>query len=64
MQTDSLKGQASERDTLIRGGRVSRLSPPFIASHDVPRGIAFAFQALLGYALMLAVMWVYSVRCG
>ena len=51
----------SERTSLFDGARVSRSSPPFIASHDIPRGIAFAIQALLGYALMLAVMWVISV---
>ena len=36
--------------------RTPRTLPPFIASHDVPRGIAFALQAVLAYALMLAVM--------
>lgn len=46
------KGQADS----IRSGRVSRSSPPFILSHDLPRGVAFAFQALLAYILMLAVM--------
>ncbi|EFI28582.1 copper transporter [Coprinopsis cinerea okayama7 len=33
-----------------------RTIPPFVASHDIPRGILHAFQAALGYLLMLAVM--------
>ncbi|KAI9057184.1 hypothetical protein FKP32DRAFT_1661838 [Trametes sanguinea] len=36
--------------------RPARTIPPFIASHDIPRGALYAFQALLMYALMLAVM--------
>lgn len=38
--------------------RSGRASPPFIASHDLTRGAIFAFQALLTYLLMLAVMCV------
>ena len=34
----------------------SRSLPPFIASHDLPRGAIFALHSLLAYALMLAVM--------
>ncbi|KAH8100551.1 Ctr copper transporter family-domain-containing protein [Cristinia sonorae] len=34
----------------------TRIIPPFIASHDLPRGVAFALQSLLAYLLMLAVM--------
>lgn len=33
-----------------------RSLPPFIASHDLPRGAIFMLQSTLGYALMLAVM--------
>jgi len=33
-----------------------RTIPPFIASHDIPRGAIHALQALLGYVLMLSVM--------
>lgn len=40
--------------------RPHRILPPFIASHDLPRGAIFAFQSLLAYALMLAVMWVLA----
>ncbi|KAI1797680.1 Ctr copper transporter family-domain-containing protein [Ganoderma leucocontextum] len=36
--------------------RPIRTIPPFIPSHDIPRGALFAFQALLYYVLMLAVM--------
>ncbi|KAI0724342.1 Ctr copper transporter family-domain-containing protein [Cerioporus squamosus] len=45
----------SQRPTL-RARRSPRTVPPFIPSHDVPRGVLFAFQALLYYILMLAVM--------
>ncbi|THH02508.1 hypothetical protein EW026_g394 [Hermanssonia centrifuga] len=54
-EVDGAQGNLSDKE-LPHGGRVSRSSPPFIASHDVPRGLAFAFQALLAYILMLAVM--------
>jgi len=37
-----------------------RVIAPFIASHDIPRGAIHAFQALLGYALMLAVMTFHA----
>ncbi|CCM02199.1 uncharacterized protein FIBRA_04279 [Fibroporia radiculosa] len=36
--------------------RSLRTIEPFIWSHDIPRGALYAFQALLAYALMLAVM--------
>jgi len=34
----------------------SRTIPPFIAAHDVPRGILYAAQMLVLYLLMLAIM--------
>ena len=34
----------------------SRVIPPFIASHDIPRGIFHAVQAASGFTMMLAVM--------
>ncbi|KXN84783.1 Protein P80, partial [Leucoagaricus sp. SymC.cos] len=37
-----------------------RSIPPFIPSVDIPRGICYAFQRLLGFALMLAVMTYHS----
>lgn len=37
--------------------KTPRMIAPFIASHDIPRGAIHALQALLGYALMLAVMY-------
>ena len=40
--------------------RARRITPPFIWTHDLARGAFFAFQALLAYLLMLAVMWVGS----
>ena len=33
-----------------------RTTPPFVLSHDVVRGALYSLQALLFYALMLAVM--------
>jgi len=33
-----------------------RTIPPFILAHDVPRGVMHGCQALLTYALMLAIM--------
>ena len=36
--------------------RRARMIAPFIASHDLSRGALYALQALLAYALMLAVM--------
>jgi copper transporter 1 len=33
-----------------------RMTPPFIAAVDIPRGMIYAFQRLLGFALMLAIM--------
>lgn len=33
-----------------------RTIPPFVLSHDVVRGALHSLQALLSYALMLAVM--------
>ncbi|OJT12575.1 hypothetical protein TRAPUB_10816 [Trametes pubescens] len=44
------------QDSTTRQRRARRTLPPFILSHDVPRGALYAFQALLTYALMLAVM--------
>ncbi|KIM84565.1 hypothetical protein PILCRDRAFT_818140 [Piloderma croceum F 1598] len=36
--------------------KLPRKIAPFIAAHDIPRGAIHAFQALLGYTLMLAIM--------
>ena len=64
------KASSSEQRSLVNGSRASRSSLPFIPTHDIPRGIAYAFQALLGYTLMLAVMWVVHMlrvqlrKCG
>lgn len=54
---DSLQASSAERRSLLRRSQ-TRSAPPFIASHDIPRGLLFAFQALLAYILMLAVMCV------
>ncbi|PPR01179.1 hypothetical protein CVT24_006055 [Panaeolus cyanescens] len=49
---DSLDAPKSSR------GRLSfvRHIPPFVPSHDIPRGILFGLQMLITYLLMLAVM--------
>lgn len=41
-----------------RQANYTRTIPPFIPAHDLPRGIMHGAQALLGYLLMLAVMYV------
>lgn len=48
-----------------------RSAPPFVLSHDIPRGILLMVQVTLNYAFMLAVMCVllfYALirdsRCG
>ncbi|THH27016.1 hypothetical protein EUX98_g7168 [Antrodiella citrinella] len=52
VDANSLSSSRMGQDVVTRGKRL----PPFIASHDFPRGVAFALQALLTYVLMLAVM--------
>lgn len=46
----------SSSSTCARGP--PRKIAPFIAAHDIPRGAIHAFQALLSYTLMLAIMYV------
>ncbi|TCD70041.1 hypothetical protein EIP91_005022 [Steccherinum ochraceum] len=53
VDTNSLSSKPVTQDFIARRPRVI---PPFILSHDVPRGMVFALQALLAYVLMLAVM--------
>lgn len=42
----------------IRDAAMFRTTPPFILSHDVVRGIAFAGHSALQFAFMLVVMYV------
>lgn len=37
-----------------------RSAPPFVFSHDIPRGILLMVQVTLNYAFMLAVMCVFT----
>ncbi|KAF7789861.1 hypothetical protein EIP86_000809 [Pleurotus ostreatoroseus] len=53
---ESIKELPVVKGNVYRKGRLTRLSPPFVLSHDIPRGLVFAFQAFLAYVLMLAVM--------
>ncbi|KAF9229663.1 hypothetical protein BS17DRAFT_771761 [Gyrodon lividus] len=49
--------QTNESSGTVAPVRMSpRLIPPFIPSHDIPRGIIQAIQTTFSYALMLAVM--------
>ncbi|KAH9921949.1 Ctr copper transporter [Epithele typhae] len=48
--------RGSATDSAAAPPSATRTYPPFIPSHDIPRGALFAFQALLYYLLMLAVM--------
>ncbi|KAI0651640.1 Ctr copper transporter [Trametes meyenii] len=48
--------ELSLRGAVVGRSRSLRSVPPFIPSHDIPRGVLYAFQATLSYALMLAVM--------
>ncbi|KAH6917629.1 copper transporter [Coprinopsis sp. MPI-PUGE-AT-0042] len=46
-----------------------RTIPPFVVSHDIPRGILHAFQSAIGFLLMLATMsyrieWIVSILIG
>ncbi|KAI0824132.1 Ctr copper transporter [Trametes gibbosa] len=49
-------GDLKPLESPARQRRSSRTIPPFIPAHDIPRGVLYAFQALLTYALMLVVM--------
>ncbi|KAI0271512.1 Ctr copper transporter [Gloeopeniophorella convolvens] len=53
----------------LKSARRQRTIPPFSFSYDVSRGALYSLQALLGYALMLAVMtfqaaYVISIIAG
>lgn len=53
----SANGNASAQDLAAM-----RSIPPFIPAHDITRGAVFGFEALLRYALMLAVMCVEALE--
>jgi len=65
-ETEKLPKVATEIQTVSRNNSSSstgarkppRKMAPFIAAHDIPRGAIHALQALLGYTLMLAIMYV------
>ncbi|KAI0085508.1 CTR copper uptake transporter [Irpex rosettiformis] len=42
--------------TVLRDAMTMRTTPPFIASHDILRGIVYAGRAALQFAFMLAIM--------
>ncbi|KJA25952.1 hypothetical protein HYPSUDRAFT_36796 [Hypholoma sublateritium FD-334 SS-4] len=49
------RSNSRDRRTVAVNAR-KRTVAPFIAAHDIPRGILFALQMLVMYTLMLAVM--------
>jgi len=50
-------GTARRPSDTTKGARILiRTVPPFIASHDIPRGVIYAGQVALEFAFMLAVM--------
>ncbi|TFK17025.1 hypothetical protein FA15DRAFT_676376 [Coprinopsis marcescibilis] len=54
---ESITEVPREAMTLLVRHRIPRRTiPPFVASHDIPRGVLHAFQSALGYILMLAIM--------
>ena len=70
-QDDNATCNKLENPSLSDGSKLNlpprkRTVPPFILSHDLPRGVIYMVQATLSYALMLAVMSVLSLllfRC-
>ncbi|KZT05109.1 uncharacterized protein LAESUDRAFT_727366 [Laetiporus sulphureus 93-53] len=61
-QTPSTRSYAVVRST-------TRILPPFVFEHDVPRGIFLILQAALSYAFMLVVMtwqlgFIFSILVG
>lgn len=50
------KDNLKRANVQLRSVTTMRTVPPFIASHDVARGVLHAMQAALGFAFMLAVM--------
>jgi len=56
INASGLLKSSSESSHSVRPERNPRSVPPFIPSHDLPRGAIYAVQALMAYALMLAVM--------
>jgi solute carrier family 31 (copper transporter), member 1 len=56
-----LKQNEPTQKPIIARARYSRTIPPFIAAHDVPRGILYSLQMFMMYLLMLAVMYAQSL---
>ena len=63
-KTSNADIQVISRTNLLSHTRAHRTIVPFIAKHDIPRGVIYALQALLGYILMLAIMCVCLVILG
>ena len=58
-EVEDLPSPAVRKGTGLRGVRnIMRTVPPFIPSHDIPRGLVYASQVALEFAFMLAVMCV------
>jgi solute carrier family 31 (copper transporter), member 1 len=55
-QPDLKKQASSSTAVALRDAAILRNAPPFIASHDIVRGIAYAGHSLLQFAFMLVIM--------
>lgn len=54
-----LRKVTSSTSTVVRDAVIMRSAPPFIASHDLLRGIVYGGRAALQFAFMLAIMYVF-----
>lgn len=55
---DALKQNIPTQKPKTAKARYSRTITPFIAAHDIPRGILYSLQVFMMYLLMMAVMCV------
>ena len=52
------KEKNADANSSVQSVVAMRSIPPFIPTHDISRGVVYGIEALLRYALMLAVMYV------
>lgn len=52
-----LKQDEFTRKPITARARYSRTITPFIAAHDIPRGILYSLQMFMMYLLMMGVMY-------
>jgi len=56
VRSDVEEPNITTQKPIIARTKHSRTVTPFIAAHDIPRGILYSFQMFIMYLLMLAVM--------